>query len=169
MEERLNGMKKYKRGLLIGRFQPFHKGHLYLLKESLEMAERLVVGIGTANRIDHDNPWTKKERRRMLEAVIKNEKIVGRIVKIVDVNDYLESDERWYQKAVSDIGPVDVVFGNNDWVNDIYETHGVPSIHIPYYKRYLMEGFKIRNLIRSGKKWQNRVPAYLVSALRLTI
>ena len=36
-------MPKYRRGLLIGRFQPFHKGHRYLLLECAKLAEKLII------------------------------------------------------------------------------------------------------------------------------
>ena len=162
-------MKKYKVGLLIGRFQPFHKGHLYLLKKSLETADSIILGIGTANRIDSDNPWTKEERRKMLMEAIKKEDLKKKIIKIVDVNDYLNDDDLWMKKVSTSIGPVDVVIGNNDWVNHLYEKEGVPAVRIPFYKRYIMEGHKVRALIREGKEWQDRVPNYLVSTIRTAI
>ena len=48
-------MRKYKVGLLVGRFQPFHKGHLHLIEKSLNLVDMLVVGIGSVGVIDTDN------------------------------------------------------------------------------------------------------------------
>lgn len=36
------------RGLLIGRFQPFHLGHEYLIERIDEAVDEVVVGIGSA-------------------------------------------------------------------------------------------------------------------------
>ena len=41
-------MIQYKRGLVIGRFQPFHNGHLELVHEILNECEELVLVIGSA-------------------------------------------------------------------------------------------------------------------------
>ncbi|MEM3766696.1 MAG: adenylyltransferase/cytidyltransferase family protein, partial [Candidatus Bathyarchaeia archaeon] len=32
-----------KRGLFVGRFQPFHKGHLHVIKEILSEVDELVI------------------------------------------------------------------------------------------------------------------------------
>ncbi|MEM1589096.1 MAG: adenylyltransferase/cytidyltransferase family protein, partial [Candidatus Bathyarchaeia archaeon] len=48
-----------KRGLFVGRFQPFHKGHLQAVKEILDEVDELVIVVGSAqysHRID--NPFT---------------------------------------------------------------------------------------------------------------
>jgi len=162
-------MKKYKIGLVIGRFQPFHKGHLHLLKESLNIADKIIIGIGTANRCDQDNPWTIEERRLMLEKVVKEEKIENRIIKIVDVNDYLNDDERWYRASQVETDSVDIVIGNNDHVRRIYDEHHIQTTGAKLFKRYLLEGYKIRKLIRAGKQWKNRVPEYLIESIRTSI
>lgn len=58
-------MKKYKKGLFIGRFQPFHLGHISAIKQGLEVAEKLVLVIGSANRnFDLVNPLTFFERKK---------------------------------------------------------------------------------------------------------
>jgi nicotinamide-nucleotide adenylyltransferase len=56
-------MIKYKRGLVIGRFQPFHNGHLELIKQIMNECEELVVVIGSAqfNYLAKD-PFTAGER-----------------------------------------------------------------------------------------------------------
>ncbi|MDP6459455.1 MAG: adenylyltransferase/cytidyltransferase family protein, partial [Candidatus Hydrothermarchaeota archaeon] len=36
------------RGLLIGRFQPFHKGHVYVVKKVLKGVDELIICIGSA-------------------------------------------------------------------------------------------------------------------------
>ena len=43
-------------GLLIGRFQPFHLGHLEALQFALSKVEKLWVGLGSSNK-----PIAKKQ------------------------------------------------------------------------------------------------------------
>lgn len=152
---------KYKTALLIGRFQPFHLGHLYLIKKALSVAEKIVIGIGSANIYDANNPLDWKTREKILKAVIYKENIDLRVSKIVPLDDFF-NDEKWLKNVNNKIGGFDLVVGNNDWVNRIMEKGGFEVLRVPYYKRYLYEGEKIRKLLVEGKNWQKRVPPYLV-------
>jgi len=51
---------------LIGRFQPFHKGHYELINQYLEKGEKVVVLI-MDTPIDVDNPFTITERMLMID------------------------------------------------------------------------------------------------------
>lgn len=174
-------MKKYKVGLLIGRFQPFHKGHLFLIKKAFEYVEKLIIGIGTANRVDQENPWTIEARRKMLEKVLDSEShfapntrgyvrdktLKERVLKIVPIDDYLEDDNLWLKKALERIGKFDVLIGNDEWTDGIFEKAGYTVLRLGFYKRYLYEGEKIRKLMMKGGKWQERIPEYLISNFKL--
>ncbi|MBV9668355.1 MAG: adenylyltransferase/cytidyltransferase family protein, partial [Nitrososphaeraceae archaeon] len=56
------------RGLFVGRFQPFHLGHLATIKFALSHIEELVVVIGSAQK-SHEirNPFTAGERIQMIK------------------------------------------------------------------------------------------------------
>lgn len=155
---------EYKTALLIGRFQPFHKGHLYLIKKALEMNDRLVIGIGSANIHDDNNPLDFDTRRKIISAVAYKEKIKDKFAKIVALDDFF-NDEKWLVNVKKKAGNFDVVIGNNEWTNKIMEKAGYRVRRFPYYKRQLYEGWRIRKLIREGKRWQSRVPGYLVDYL----
>ena len=73
-------------GMIHGRFQPFHNGHLEYLRESVERSGAIVVGITNADRgsTRHEetdvhrsaaeaNPWTYLERYRMIRGVLAAE------------------------------------------------------------------------------------------------
>ncbi len=157
-------MQKYSTGLLIGRFQPFHNGHLWLIKHALKFVDKLVIGIGSANVQDKNNPLGCEERKKMAEEVIVHENLSDQISKIVPLDDF-HDDEKWFQNTLRQTGPIDAVIGNNEWVNDIFEKQGYPILRVGYYKRYILEGEKIRQLIKENKPWENRIPNYL---LRIT-
>src|SRR3989338_7288420 len=97
-------MKKYAIGLFIGRFQPFHKGHLHLIKRSLHYADKLTVAIGSANRRDKQNPLSLEKRKKILGEVLKREKIEERVKKIVSIDVYLEGDNLWLEKPLKKQG-----------------------------------------------------------------
>ena len=52
--------------VFIGRFQPFHKGHLAVIEAGLEQADQLIVLCGSAHQARSvRNPWTVAEREAM--------------------------------------------------------------------------------------------------------
>ena len=51
--------------LIVGRFQPFHKGHLFLIKKALEKANKTIIGIGSSNIIDENNPIDLRREKKL--------------------------------------------------------------------------------------------------------
>ena len=159
-------MKKQKIGLFIGRFQPFHKGHLYSLKKALEVSEKIIIGIGSANENGtEDNPLNVGEREEMVRKVLMEEGWEDRIVKIVRIDDD-PSDEVWMEMVAAEVGDFSVVVGNNDWVNGLMRALGKFVYETGLHNRDELEGKKIRAMIRGGDdKWRERVPGYLVASV----
>lgn len=151
----------YKTALLIGRFQPFHKGHLYLLKKALVSADKVMIGIGSANVNDENNPLDFETRKKIIKAVIYKEKIEKNVTKIVSLDDF-HNDAKWLTNIKNKVGEFDLIIGNNEWTNKIMEKAGYVVKRFPYYKRNIYEGWRIRKLVKEGKKWQKRIPEYLI-------
>lgn len=64
-------MGKYKLTAICGRFQPLHKGHVYMIQKALDVAENVVVYIGSANKSGTPkNPFTYYTRRAMILAAL---------------------------------------------------------------------------------------------------
>ena len=82
--------KKEVSALLIGRFQPFHLGHLEVVKAIAKECDRLIVGIGSA-QLSHtfENPFTAGERHLMISRALTDEGLHNFfLVPIVDINRY---------------------------------------------------------------------------------
>lgn len=154
-------MKKYKLGLVVGRFQPFHKGHKYLIEESLKIADYIIIGIGSANKKDAKNPWTWQERKKMIEEFLQKEGLEKKVKSVIPLYDNPD-DDIWFENLVKTIGKFDVTIGNNPWNNGIIERHGIPAIEIGFRKRHVWEGVQIRELMNNNGKWEDRVPEYLL-------
>jgi len=150
----------YRIALLIGRFQPFHLGHLYLIKKTLEIAEKVIIGIGSASILDENNPLDFETRKNIIKAVFYKEKIEKRLIKIVALEDFFD-DRKWLNNVKDKAGKFDIVVSNNDWTNNIMEKAGLKVKRFPYFKRELYEGWRIRKLISLGKEWRKRIPSYL--------
>lgn len=64
-------------GVLIGRFQPLHFGHIRTIKEALKVFDEVRILVGSANcpRSFH-NPWTFEERKTMIEDALSSEELL---------------------------------------------------------------------------------------------
>ena len=66
----LSTVTKVDVAFLIGRFQPFHNGHKFLIDYGLKYARKVIVLVGSSNKArSPKNPWTYEERKTMIEAV----------------------------------------------------------------------------------------------------
>jgi bifunctional NMN adenylyltransferase/nudix hydrolase len=84
--------------VFIGRFQPFHAGHLQVVKEGLRRAERLIVLIGSAWQPRNPrNPWTHQEREQMIRACLPAE--VQERVLCAPLMDIPYNDEAWVRNV----------------------------------------------------------------------
>lgn len=140
-------------GLVIGRFQPLHYGHLYLMKMALSVSDQIIIGIGSANVKDHDNPFSLHQRHSMLVNSLGRETLSHKVRNIVYLNDY-EDDSRWIQETLAITGSVDMVVGNNEWVNGIFRDAGLMALEIPLLSRGIYQGQTIREELRN----QGRLP-----------
>ncbi|MFM7236797.1 MAG: adenylyltransferase/cytidyltransferase family protein, partial [Cyanobium sp.] len=77
--------------VLIGRFQPFHLGHLQLVQAALARAKRLLLLLGSHQCApDTRNPWSSAERQEMITAALPPE-LLDR-VQFIPLRDHLYSD-----------------------------------------------------------------------------
>jgi nicotinamide mononucleotide adenylyltransferase len=125
------------------------------------VSEKIIIGIGSSNVTDEKNPYPFKLRKKILQEFLKNEKIESRVLSIIAVVDHPD-DDVWLSKLLKKIGKVDVVIGDNEWVNQLFEKVNVPAIRIGFLDRKRLEGKVIRLLIHQKKKWKDRVPKYLI-------
>lgn len=79
--------------VLIGRFQPFHRAHLALLRRALELSPRCIVVIGSAFQArTPKNPFTWAERAEMIRLALPEEE--RERVQFLPVRDYYDQ-ARW--------------------------------------------------------------------------
>lgn len=144
-------------GLLIGRFQPFHLGHLEALRFALSRVDRLWVGLGSSNRPrQRSNPFSAEERRQMILSSVDGptRQRIG-IFFIPDLDDH----QKWVEMIGAIVPKFDVVFTNDDLTRHIYSRRRVEVVPIPFVDRGSLSGTNIRGLIAGGRKWEHLVPA----------
>jgi len=147
-----------KRGLFVGRFQPFHKGHLEAIKDALKEVDELVIVVGSAqysHRID--NPFTVGERITMIRAALDEVKIpIARcwIVPIPDVHTHM----LWVSEVVGYTPKFEVVYANEPLTKRLFIEAGFKVKPVPFHKREVYSATEIRKQMLNGKNWETLVP-----------
>lgn len=158
-------MKKYKKGMIIGRFQPFHLGHLKAVEYAASQCENLIIGIGSAQESGTErNPFSAEARREMIEETLKEEGIDVSKVDFLEIPDFMD-DEKWFNYIVERAPDLEVVFSGNNWVRRIFKERGIKVVTPPWYNRGEISGTKIRKLMREGQKWEGLVPGPVISVV----
>lgn len=101
-------MKEYAYSVVIGRFQPLHKNHVKLIEKAAEIAENVIIIVGSAYAASNiKNPFSFETRRKLIQDTFpeyaplpKGEpghhtlEWTGRL-KVEGVRDYFYSDNVW--------------------------------------------------------------------------
>jgi len=153
------------RALFVGRFQPFHNGHLAALKHILSECDEAIIMIGSAQFSGTPvNPFSADERKEMIDAVLKAEGLAKRctVVPVPDIHDH----SKWVAHVKSLVPPFDVVYSNHELTQKLFRAAGIRVKPIPFFEREKNEGTKIRKAIAEGKEWEMFVPAQVAEFLK---
>jgi len=150
-----------KRGFFIGRFQPFHKGHLKCIKDALNEVEHIIIGIGSSQYSDvKENPFTADERAEMIQAALKQENITDYTIFFVpDIN----NDEIWVKHVEGLIPDFQIVYTGNDHTAKLFEEKGY-GINIVNFVEGV-NGTSIRDAMVKGDEWEKLVPEPVLEIL----
>jgi len=149
-------------GLFVGRFQPFHKGHLATVKFALGKVDKIVIVVGSAQKShEHRNPFTAGERIRMIKESLDSEKIDTTKVLIIPVPD-VDVHSLWTHQVDMLVPKYDVVFANDSFTLLLFRERGVKTEEAPLVERSEMQATEIRKRMVSDGKWQDLVPIPVV-------
>ena len=145
------------RGILIGRMQPIHKGHIQVIKKILEEVDEIIIGIGSA-QLSHElkNPFTAGERIVMVSQALAEENIhPGRyyIIPMEDVN----FNAIWAAHVKMMTPPFSIVYSGNPLVKQLFEEEGYEVKNPPLFDRLRLSGSEVRRKILSDENWQDLV------------
>jgi len=154
------------RALYIGRFQPFHYGHLHAVRWILEREEEIVVGVGSA-QYSHTwrNPFTSGERILMIYRTLRSEGLLGRVM-IAEIPDTDTQHTTWVSVVKAYAPPFDNAYTNDPLSRLLFKEAGIPVYSIPFYEREKYEATLIRKLIAEGDdEWRRLVPPQVVEVI----
>lgn len=161
----------------MGRFQPFHNGHLSVIKNAVKKEDRLIIVIGSAEE-NHQppNPFTAGERFQMIEAALEAEKIPREKYEIIPIRN-VENFMLWTAHVDQYIPPVYKVYTGSKIVKELYENYAkykIEDVKMLLYaakklqrKSQIVSGTDIRNkMLANDKTWESLVHPAVVKLIK---
>jgi nicotinamide-nucleotide adenylyltransferase len=146
------------RGLYVGRFQPFHLGHLDAIRYVLKRVDELVVVIGSAQYSHNSkNPFTAGERlvmvrNALLEAGVDSSKLW--IVPVPDMHLHM----LWVSAVEGYTPKFNVVYTNEPLTRRLFTEAGYPVKDVPLFERKIYMSTIVREKMVKDEIWTEIVP-----------
>jgi len=145
-------------GVLVGRFQPFHNGHLEAVRYALKKVDYLYIVIGSSQKShERDNPFTAGERITIIKAALDHNRVRPEKWMAIPLGDTL-SHALWPSILKATVPPFDVVFTNDGLTTRLLKEQGTKVEAVPYFRRSSYSATNVRNRILEEKDWERLVP-----------
>lgn len=147
-----------KRGLYVGRFQPFHLGHLNAIEDVLKEVDELIIVIGSA-QYSHNftNPFTAGERLVMVRRALEESGVEVNRVWIVPVPD-VHLHMMWVSSVEGYTPHFDIVYSNEPLTQRLFTEARYEVKHTSFFNRKEYSSTEIREKIVKDQDWQKLVP-----------
>ncbi len=151
--------------LYIGRFQPFHKGHLSVVLHALKKCDFLIIGIGSAeNHHEPDNPFTTRERWEMITATLDKLAIPRdryTIIPVRNINNY----DLWVDHVSRLVPPFQSIYTGSKIVKKLFKNHDQYEVlNVNFVEN--ITGTQVRLSMKEEKNWENLVPPAVAQYLK---
>jgi len=146
------------RGLYVGRFQPFHLGHLDAIKTVLKSVDELVIVIGSAQYSHNtNNPFTAGERLVMIRHALQDAGVDHSRFWVVPVPD-VHLHMLWVSALEGYTPRFDVVFSNEPLTRRLFMEAGYKVKNIRFFERKIYSSTLIREKMVKDESWTTLVP-----------
>ena len=157
-----------KTGLFIGRFQPFHLGHLDAVQQITKECQHIIVAVGSAQYSNTiDNPFSFEQRQEIISKVLT--RILARrgrgsgndregdirfdIIPVEDIHD----DNAWVEHLRKTVPPFEIAYTSNPLVEKLFLEKGITVKRLSF--NVAISGEEIRDLAVQGlRQWKGLVP-----------
>lgn len=142
--------------LFVGRFQPFHTGHLAMVKLILEEHGGIRFGIGSSQYKDtRENPFSLEERAAMIRSTMEKEGLGD--YEIIAIED-LHNDELWVNRVANLVPDLRVVYSNDSLTVRLLKERGFDVRVMPLVERDVLSGTEVRDRMLEDRDWETLVP-----------
>jgi nicotinamide-nucleotide adenylyltransferase len=146
------------RGLYVGRFQPFHLGHLDAIKNILKEVDEIIIVIGSAQYSHNSiNPFTAGERLVMVRQALAEAEIDASRVWVVPVPD-VHLHMMWVSNVEGYTPRFKVAYSNEPLTRRLFTEAGYKVKSLPFFERALYSSTVVRKKMLSGESWKALVP-----------
>jgi nicotinamide-nucleotide adenylyltransferase len=146
------------RGLYVGRFQPFHLGHLEAIKMILVAVEVLVGVMGSAQYShNRENPFTAGERLVMIRSALEEAKVDFSRVWVVPVPD-VHLHMMWVSALEGYTPSFQIVYSNEPLTKRLFMEAGYKIKVIPFFERQFYSSTAVREKMLQDNSWRTLVP-----------
>jgi len=147
-----------RRGLFVGRFQPFHKGHLGAIEDVLKKVDELIIVIGSAQYSHRlDNPFTTGERVTMIREALKEAKVDSSRYLIIPIRD-IHVHMLWVAEVTGFTPKFDIVYTNEPLTRRLLIESGFKVEPIPFHEREKYSSTVVRERMLNNQNWEELVP-----------
>jgi nicotinamide-nucleotide adenylyltransferase len=146
------------RGILVGRFQPFHRGHLSAVRDSSREVDELIIVIGSSQR-SHEfrNPFTAGERIEMIrETLIAEQVIDEHRIMLIPVPD-TDIHYLWTYQMDLLVPRYDRVYTNDPFTEYLFTERGIKVVQPRLHKRRDLSATRVRRRMVMDEDWQSLV------------
>ncbi len=155
----------FKYGVVIGRFQPVHLGHLYMIRQALSRCHKVLIMIGSAYRAPTvKNPFCFDDRQQLIQACLQqiDASYLDR-VKILPLEDQMYNESKWINTVRSIVSqycqqPEQVALVAHDKDASTYYLAHFPEWQFVALDNYHdISATPVRDAWFVGELWQNRI------------
>lgn len=155
-------MSIFKTGIIVGRFQHIHRGHEKLINIGLELSDKLLIFIGSANESNTiRNPFDYELRKKLITKIYSEEIKSGKII-IQGVNDITNPSDLtplWGKHLLNEASiylgkkPELLIYGKDKDVNKCFLQEDMENITEVYVDRKSLKvsGTHLRECILNGE------------------
>ncbi len=150
----------------MGRFQPFHLGHLEAVRYALKQVDYLYVVVGSAQRShERDNPFTAAERIMMIKSALDGNKVDPSRWSAIPIAD-ADSHSLWVSTVESMVPKFDIVFTNDALTFLLFNEEGIEVKAVPYFDRSRYSATNVRDRILERRDWEALVPPQVAKLVK---
>ena len=153
------------RGLLVGRMQPVHDGHLDVIKRILGEVDEVLLCIGSA-QLSHTlkDPFTAGERIMMLTKALSENKISASRYYIIPIQD-IACNSVWVAHVEMLTPPFNYVYSGNPLVQRLFIEADYSVREPPLFNRELYSGTEVRRRMLAEENWESLLPESVVEVI----